>query len=55
MPGTQKSTMLHPVSRKLCASLCVSQDALASCLGRSCNPYCEVALRTTRGLALSLW
>ena len=32
MPGIQWSTMLHPVSRKLCASLCVSRDDLASCL-----------------------
>ena len=54
MPGTLWSTMLHPVSRKLCASICVSQDDLASCLGRSCNLHCEFALRTTRGLALSL-
>ena len=34
--------MLHPVSRKLCASLCVSQDDLASCLSRSCSPHCDV-------------
>ena len=55
MPGTLQSTVLHSFSRKLCASLCVSQDDLASCLGRSCNPHCEFALSTTRGLSLSLW
>ena len=54
MPGTLHYTMLHPVSRTLCASRCVSQDDLASCLGRSCNSHCDFALRTTSGLALSL-
>ena len=55
MPETLYSTMLHSVSRKLCAPRCVFQNDLASCLGGSCNPHCEFALRTNRGLALSLW
>ena len=55
MPETLLSTTLHPFSWKLCASLCVHQDDLASCLCRSCNPHCEFALRTKCRLALSLW
>ena len=52
--GYAWNSVIHPVSRKLCASLCVFQDHLASCLGGSWNPHCEFALRTTRGLALPL-
>ena len=55
MSGTLYSTMLHPVSRKPCASLCVSQNDLASGLGTSYDPHREFALSTTRGLPLSLW
>ena len=54
IPSTRQSAVLLLVSPQLSTSCSDSQDDLASCTSRSCEPLCELALRTTRGLRITL-